>query len=294
MLFCIPIAPRTLRQFSHLFSVLKGRDCLLAMDGVKGNYKLGCSLGSGSFGTVRHAVHSRTGTHVALKLFLPDAKHSGNHELTILRILVGIRGVPRLRGVGSVGPASYIAMELCAGTLDMWVSDGRPLRLGVFGSTIVDTLCLVHARGIVHRDLKPANILLRFDGSPVLADWGLAARWSDRHGVALPSRRCRVGSLRYMSARSHLGWAPSRLDDIESLLYVLWERYSGKLPWHGRTEGICEFKLSTSPPTPGLRLLARYIRGHLMNECPDYRLVSGYIRRLDDAYSCPSDIKTPP
>lgn len=32
----------------------------------------------------------------------------------------------------------------------------------------------LHARGVIHRDLKPANVLLRPDGTPVLADLGAA------------------------------------------------------------------------------------------------------------------------
>lgn len=35
-------------------------------------------------------------------------------------------------------------------------------------------LAEVHRHGLAHRDIKPANILLRSDGSPVLADFGLA------------------------------------------------------------------------------------------------------------------------
>ncbi len=43
-------------------------------------------------------------------------------------------------------------------------------RIGV---RIADALMAVHSAGLVHRDIKPSNILLRADGTPLLADFGL-------------------------------------------------------------------------------------------------------------------------
>jgi bone morphogenetic protein receptor type-1B len=88
------------------------------------------------------------------------------------------------------------------------------------------------ARGkpaIAHRDIKSRNILVRNDGTAVIADFGLAVRHSVETNSIDISPNTRVGTRRYMAPEILDGTIRSdsfeslRAADIYSLGLVLWE-----------------------------------------------------------------------
>jgi hypothetical protein len=93
---------------------------------------------------------------------------------------------------------------------------------------------VVHAHGIVHRDLKPSNILLRRDGSPVVADFGLAKGEGDL-GFTLTGEP--LGTPYYMSPEQ-VEQAQAKVDartDVWSLGVTLYETFAGRRPFEGPT-----------------------------------------------------------
>ena len=46
--------------------------------------------------------------------------------------------------------------------------------------SVARTIDFAHSKGIIHRDIKPANIVIDEGNTPIVLDWGLAKRLSDK------------------------------------------------------------------------------------------------------------------
>ncbi|CAM9488558.1 unnamed protein product, partial [Ectocarpus sp. 13 AM-2016] len=93
----------------------------------------------------------------------------------------------------------------------------------------------VHSCGYLHRDVKPANFVRRKKNGKefVIIDFGLAKQFkSESGGMRQERERAEFrGTSMYASLGAHEERDQSRKDDLESLLYVFLDLYTGKLPW---------------------------------------------------------------
>ena len=84
----------------------------------------------------------------------------------------------------------YIQTEFCEeGTLDLFlIQEGTKGRLDDFRIwKITSELSLglehIHDSGFIHLDLKPANVLITFEGTLKIADFGMATPWPARSDI---------------------------------------------------------------------------------------------------------------
>lgn len=143
--------------------------------------------------------------------------------------------VVRMLEQGSAGGMPYLAMEYVDGG-DLAQRLQQPVAQAEALAWLRDAatgLAQLHRRGLVHRDVKPANLLLRADGSLVLADLGLAVAIGSADPAAQPGAI--VGTPRYV-APEQLQGAPARpAADIYSLGVLFHQMLAGSPPFGGQT-----------------------------------------------------------
>ena len=104
-------------------------------------------------------------------------------------------------------------------------------------------LSFLHERGLVHRDLKPANIFAE-GGTVKVGDVGLSKFISESRG----SEHTRsVGTVYYMAPEVANG-RYGRGVDIYALAVMLFEMYTGKVPFDGESPAEILMKHLSAPP----------------------------------------------
>ncbi len=94
---------------------------------------------------------------------------------------------------------------------------------------VCDAIQFAHEHGVLHRDLKPGNILLREDGEPLVADFGLAKLKSGEGSHSLSLTGHVVGTLENMAPEQ----AESSKDvderaDVYSIGTILYQMLTGR------------------------------------------------------------------
>jgi serine/threonine protein kinase len=117
---------------------------------------------------------------------------------------------------------------------------------------VLEGLKHAHGKHIVHRDIKPSNILIEEDGTPRIADFGIALL-QDRE--RLTETGIGLGTSCYMSPEQIQ--RPKAVDsrsDIYSAGIVLYEMLTGDVPFDGETDfSIKQQHILSDVPNPRLK-----------------------------------------
>lgn len=148
-----------------------------------GNYELGKTLGKGTFGKVKEAIHIPTGEKVAIKIIDKSSIEDEDDEIRIQRevdIMKKVRhpNIVYLYEIIETADHVFIINEFAEqGELFRVMANEVRLKERAAGRIfyqILNAVEYLHRLNIAHRDLKPENILLDTDYNVKLIDFGLS------------------------------------------------------------------------------------------------------------------------
>src|SRR5215472_6937197 len=221
-----------------------------------GSYRVLERIGRGGMATVYKAYHPALDRYVAIKVrpdfFAEDPQYSERFQQEA-------RSVARLKhpnilevfDFGYEAGVAYLVLELVeGGTLADRL--GRPMDLREVVrllDQVASALDHAHDHGILHRDIKPSNILIHSDGTPVLADFGLARMASSMR--RLTTAGTVMGTPEYMSPEQAADEIVGPASDLYSLAVVAYEMLTGRVPFEADTPAATLLCHVTKPvPAP--------------------------------------------
>ncbi|KAJ7089099.1 Pkinase-domain-containing protein [Mycena epipterygia] len=190
-------------------------------------------LGQGNGGSVMKVQHVPTGTIMAKKIVLIDAKPAERKKILLELQIMHDCDSPYI--ISSYG--AYLAEPnicICMEHMDKGSFDSIYKRIGAIDIKVVGKVAVAVLEGlrylydvhrIIHRDIKPSNILCNSQGDIKLCDFGVSGELINSIANTF------VGTSIYMSPERIQGATYSVKSDIWSLGITLLELSVGQFPF---------------------------------------------------------------
>jgi serine/threonine-protein kinase len=222
---------------------------------IAGRYRMLEELGRGGMGVVYRAEDTKLKRTVALKFLPPELTHISEVKERFTREAQAAAALdhPNICTVYEFDEAegkAFISMAYIEGrSLKKKIGSGllkldEALRIAI---QIAEGLRGAHKKGVVHRDIKSANIMVTDDGQAKIMDFGLARM---TEGTLITKDGTTMGTIAYMSPEQARGEEIDHRTDIWSLGVVLYEMFSGQLPFKGERDQSVVYSILNEKPRP--------------------------------------------
>jgi len=227
------------------------------------DFILGKNISKGGFGYVYYGYSIKRDKYVAIKLEnIKDNKHKAEYlpyEYSILTTLlhpqddIKPQGIPNVYWFAQHDDFNVMVSDLCGTDLDKILKKHLDfthkhftfLQVARITYQMISIIEHIHRFGYVHCDIKPHNFVSQYgfdintmnDGISVpeifIIDFGLAKKIYSQNGCVLKhvKTHSHAGTPKYMSINAHNGGTPTRRDDLESMIYIIFYLLGIKLEW---------------------------------------------------------------
>ncbi|MEM9190463.1 MAG: protein kinase [Myxococcota bacterium] len=213
---------------------------------ANGRFVIESLVGRGGMGCVYAAFDRKLETRVAIKTLRKIAPQ----RLALFKR--EFRALADVRHPGLVRPGElvedvrqlFFTMELVEGVGVREYLKRQPAQLESVILQLTDVLSWMHDRGLVHCDVKPANMLVTRGGRVVLLDFGVAQRLRGFEATANEG----FGTPAYMAPEQFEGVALTGACDFYALGVMLFEHFTGQLPFEGTRSELRQQKVLARRP----------------------------------------------
>ena len=226
-----------------------------------GRYEIQGVLGRGGMGIVYRAHDRDLDDAVAIKTLRGEALSADpslldrfKQEIRLARRITH-PNILRTHDLGEAAGLRYLSMEFVRGLTLKQLIEAADILPTPVALRIAKQLCAglaaAHEVGVIHRDIKPQNIIIEAAGGLKIMDFGIARLQEER---GMTAEGTVVGTPDYMSPEQARGIALDFRSDIYSTGVVLYEIFTGTLPFDGETPLAVVLKhIQENPPSPQAR-----------------------------------------
>ncbi|MDR8390086.1 protein kinase [Aliifodinibius sp. S!AR15-10] len=219
------------------------------------HYRVIGKLGEGGMGVVYLAEDTKLKRKVALK-FLPYHVSSNPTERKRFEqeaqsaAVLNHPNIAHIYAIEECEEELFIVMEYVDGLELKEVIDQKDLTLREkieITEQIASGINEAHEKGIIHRDIKSRNIMVDEQQRVKIMDFGLARIQGTKHITNIGTT---LGTTAYMSPEQLSGIEVDIRSDIWSFGVVLYELFTGELPFQGIYEPAVMYAIAEEAPIP--------------------------------------------